>query len=195
MKHSRIVSALLVMGIALSACEGGEVRETLGITRKAPDEFVVVSRPPLSVPPEFDLKPPQPGAISPHESTRNKARSALIGGSDATAGAGDTAVDSVSVSDAATSSDAVFFKKLKVDEADPEIRQVLGVDATKKPDTSNAKTLLDKLTTTNADQPTVDAKKEAERIRANKETGKPITEGETPTVDEKKNKSIIDRIF
>lgn len=195
MKRPLITIALASMGLVLSACEGGEVRETLGITRDAPDEFVVVSRPPLSVPPEFDLKPPQPGAISPQESTRTRARSAMLGSAAASGTKADTAVEGVSVSDAATSSDAVFFKKLKIDDADPEIRQVLGVDSTKKPDTSKAKSLLEKLTTKQGEQPTVDAKKEAQRIRVNKETGKPITEGETPIIDPKKNNSIIDKIF
>lgn len=189
MTRLSVTCALMGLALALSACEGGEVRETLGITRDAPDEFVVVSRPPLSVPPEFDLTPPQPGAISPHESTRNRAARTVFGKAQA-----DTAVDSVNVSDAASSADATFFKKLKIDEADPDIRQELGVDSTKKPDTSAAKSLLEKLTKSNNDQPVVDAKKEAERIRSNKEAGKSITDGETPTVEEK-DKGLLDQLL
>lgn len=189
MKRFLLSIALIGTACALTACDGGEVRETLGITRDAPDEFVVVSRPPLSVPPEFDLKPPQPGAISPQESTRNRAKSAVLGGA-----VPETAVDSVSISDAASSADATFFKKLSIDNADPEIRQVLGVDQTKKPDTSGAKSLLEKLTKTQGDQPVVDAKKEAERLRNNKKAGKSITDGETPTVKDK-SEGILDKIL
>lgn len=178
----------LLLGV-LTACEAGGVQETLGINREAPDEFVVVSRPPLSVPPEFDLKPPTPGAISPHESTRHRAKGAVLRNKKP-----DTAVEGVSVSDASSSADAVFFGKLRVDDANPEIRQILGVDITKKPDTSGAKTLLEKLNASPTEQPVVDAKKETERLRKNKKEGKSVTEGETPTM-EKQNKGILDAIF
>ncbi len=35
----------------------------------SPDEFAVESRAPLTVPPEFDLRPPQPGAPRPQEAS------------------------------------------------------------------------------------------------------------------------------
>ncbi len=177
----------LISMMVLTACEGG-VRESLGINRNAPDEFVVVSRPPLSVPPEFDLVPPTPGAISPQESARGRAQSALLGGSE-------TAVESVSAAGTASSAEASFLSKLKVDEADPNIRQVLGKDLTTKPPTKDAKSLLEKLNITPTQQPVVDAKKETERLRANKKSGKPVTEGETPTVDSSKKKSVLDVLF
>lgn len=72
-------SAILVPLLVLSACSGGEVRDTLGLNRRAPDEFVVVSRPALSVPPDFNLTPPEPGKQGPRQSTEDRARSALIG--------------------------------------------------------------------------------------------------------------------
>ena len=34
-----------------------------------PDEFAVESRAPLTVPPDFDLRPPEPGAPRPQEKT------------------------------------------------------------------------------------------------------------------------------
>lgn len=37
--------------------------------RVGPDEFAVESRAPLTIPPEFDLRPPQPGAARPQELT------------------------------------------------------------------------------------------------------------------------------
>ncbi|MEJ0010899.1 MAG: DUF3035 domain-containing protein [Alphaproteobacteria bacterium] len=56
---------LIGFPLLLSACSSGEVKDTLGLDRTAPDEFSVVSRPPLSVPPEFELAPPRPGAEGP----------------------------------------------------------------------------------------------------------------------------------
>jgi len=51
----------------LSAC--GNWKQTLGIEPTSPDEFAVESRAPLTVPPDFDLRPPQPGASRPQETS------------------------------------------------------------------------------------------------------------------------------
>jgi hypothetical protein len=43
-----------------------------------PDEFAIESRAPLTIPPEFDLRPPQPGAPRPQEVTAaDKARKVI----------------------------------------------------------------------------------------------------------------------
>lgn len=72
-------TTLLFSLFVLTACESGEVRDSLGLTRRAPDEFVVVSRPALSVPPDFSLVAPEPGKQGPRQSTELQARSALLG--------------------------------------------------------------------------------------------------------------------
>ncbi|MCS6932445.1 MAG: DUF3035 domain-containing protein, partial [Acetobacteraceae bacterium] len=54
-----LVAALLPL---LAAC-GQDTARTLGFTRDAPDEFAVVTRPPLSMPPVLGQLPePRPGA-------------------------------------------------------------------------------------------------------------------------------------
>ncbi len=61
----RIVNLVLVSAIALvgaSACNSG-VRQALGTDRTTPDEFRVVTIAPLTVPPEYALRPPQPGEL------------------------------------------------------------------------------------------------------------------------------------
>ena len=45
------------------------MRRALGIDQGGPDEFAVESRAPLTIPPDFDLRPPQPGAPRPQEVT------------------------------------------------------------------------------------------------------------------------------
>jgi hypothetical protein len=55
-----------------------DFRQALGIDRVGPDEFAVESRAPLTIPPEFDLRPPQPGAPRPQEATAaDKARKVI----------------------------------------------------------------------------------------------------------------------
>ena len=45
----------------LGAC-GGTVQENLGLGKRSPDEFQVVRRAPLILPPDYTLRPPTPGA-------------------------------------------------------------------------------------------------------------------------------------
>ena len=59
--------ACLGASLALAGCT--DFRRALGMDRVGPDEFMVESRAPLTIPPEFDLRPPQPGALRPQEAT------------------------------------------------------------------------------------------------------------------------------
>ncbi len=68
MKHRITYSSIsAVLLLALSGCGkgGSNVRDVLGLDRTSPDEFAVVSRPPLTVPKEFYLLPPGAGAETP----------------------------------------------------------------------------------------------------------------------------------
>jgi hypothetical protein len=50
---------------SLSGCTNW--KQSLGIEPTAPDEFAVESRAPLTIPPDFNLRPPAPGAPRPQE--------------------------------------------------------------------------------------------------------------------------------
>jgi hypothetical protein len=53
-------------------------KQALGIEPVSPDEFAVESRAPLTIPPDFNLRPPEPGAPRPQEaSMSNKAQTAV----------------------------------------------------------------------------------------------------------------------
>lgn len=53
------IMAAFVAVLALSAC-GNINRETLGLAKKAPNEFMVSTKAPLTMPPEADLNPVKP---------------------------------------------------------------------------------------------------------------------------------------
>ena len=107
------------MALGLTACSDG-VRENLGLTNTPPDEFSVVSRAPLSVPPDFALRPPRPGAQRPMEiSTKVQARQTIFGTSDVN--------DSGAVDRSAETSEG-FLAKVGADNADPNIRSVLDTE-------------------------------------------------------------------
>lgn len=197
--------ALLFLLPLLAACQGNEVRNALGLEREAPDEFVVYSRPPLSLPPEFELHPPRPGEPALQQTdSRTKAQNALFGENAEEEGVevkqptglkpatGETAVTPVIASDAKSAAESSFLNRSGAFKADPEIREKL-IKST-GPNTDNAKSLFDKIIKSEGQEPVVDATKEAERLRTNKQQGKPVTEGETPTIDPSP-KTVIDKLF
>jgi hypothetical protein len=68
--------ACLSVSLLLPGCT--DFRRIVGMDRVGPDEFAVESRAPLTIPPEFDLRPPQPGAPRPQEATAaDKARKVI----------------------------------------------------------------------------------------------------------------------
>lgn len=63
-------AALAAMAVSLAGCDS--VREAAGLTKDSPDEFAVVTKAPLIIPPDYNLTPPKPGAaptnqVSPTE--------------------------------------------------------------------------------------------------------------------------------
>src|SRR5262252_10291077 len=65
------VSVLCSAGaLSISGCT--DLKKAIGLEKAAPDEFAVESRAPLEMPPDFDLRPPQPGASRPQEKSSNK---------------------------------------------------------------------------------------------------------------------------
>ena len=80
MRTSRIAILILagsaVMG--LSACN--TVRSAIGANKVTPDEFRVVAIAPLTVPPDYSLRPPTPGQPRPQElDPTSSAREILLG--------------------------------------------------------------------------------------------------------------------
>jgi hypothetical protein len=64
-------AALLVSGCT-------DLKRAIGLEKTSPDEFAVESRAPLEMPPDFDLRPPQPGASRPQEKSSDKQAKQLI---------------------------------------------------------------------------------------------------------------------
>jgi hypothetical protein len=171
---SRLIAPLSV-AILLAGCSDGSLSRTFGLTRDAPDEFTVVTRAPLSMPPDFSLRPPQPGALRPQEqSDRTAAESALVpesvlGGTRA----GQTSGQASFVRDAGGGAPADIRQRI-----DQEAR--IGVD-----DDS----FVDKILywrKQDSQKAVVDAGEEAKRLRQNAALGQPAVAGDTPIIREKK---------
>jgi hypothetical protein len=73
------VLPVFVMGLLTLTVSGcSDFKKMVGIEKTSPDEFAVESRAPLTIPPDFDLRPPAPGTGRPQEvSAANKAKTAI----------------------------------------------------------------------------------------------------------------------
>jgi hypothetical protein len=49
-----------------------DFKRSIGLEQTMPDEFAVESRAPLTIPPDFDLRPPTPGAPRPQEKSTDQ---------------------------------------------------------------------------------------------------------------------------
>jgi hypothetical protein len=77
--------ALLAATATVSGCGG--VRQAIGVEKVAPDEFKVVTQAPLTVPPDYQLRPPRPGDPRPQELRPDAAARAAVFGQDVGVGA------------------------------------------------------------------------------------------------------------
>ena len=185
---------LLASLLALGGCSGG-VKQALGIERKPPDEFAVVSRPPLSLPPNYTLRPPRPGERRPQEMmVRDQARDVLLGQNGSGNGpayAGQPA-GGFGAPGQMTAGDMALLAHARTETADPEIRRL--VDRESAGEAQDSRNFVERLMFW-IDYPppgdVVDARKEAQRLRENTALGRPVTEGETPTIERKaRNRGI-----
>jgi hypothetical protein len=73
-----IVAGALVAAAGLAGCQS--TQSALGMNKVTPDEFRVVTKAPLVVPPDYALRPPAPGEPRPQElQPESAARNALLG--------------------------------------------------------------------------------------------------------------------
>jgi hypothetical protein len=163
--------------LSLTACSGN-LERTFGLTRDAPDEFTVVTRAPLSMPPDYTLTPPQPGAARPQELTpQQQAEAALV----------PDAVLSNTPGPESPGQQALVNQAGPP--APPDIREKIaaeqGLDSPSRGLTSRL------LFWRSAPPPgqAVDPVAESARLREDAALGQPPTVGNTPIIQDKKPKS------
>lgn len=78
MQKTMTLAAVAVACAAVSSC--GSMQKAIGVEKVAPDEFRVVTRAPLVMPPDYALRPPRPGDPRPQELRPDgQARAAVFG--------------------------------------------------------------------------------------------------------------------
>lgn len=192
----------------LTACSGNDVKDTLGLSHESPDEYRVVSRPPLSVPPAFSLQPPAgPGEV-PAAQSSDKQAMALITGKPVEEGntfklksnAQAAPVKKSSVPAAKTTPEANFLQKAGATQADPNVRTAIERDkiaAAPVQEEGEERSWWNPRGWFSSEpkDPQVAAKEEAERLKKNKAEGKPVTEGQTPNTGDGKDTGVLGKIL
>ena len=175
--NPRLIGPLLLGAslLLLGGCSGDGLARTFGLTRDAPDEYTVTTRAPLSMPPDYNLRPPRPGQARPQEqSEREQAAEALVPQL-----ALGTPQGSVSPGQAAL-----------LQETGPSAPAGIRAQVDRESNQENAdESFIDKVLywrKPNAQHVQVDAAKESQRLREDAALGQPPDVGNTPIIQQKK---------
>lgn len=175
---------LLAAALCLPACTS--VKKELGVGRNSPDEFMVVKRAPLTLPPDYALRPPlDTGEPLPEAETSAQAKTALLGKTDEPAVKG--------------AAENALLEKSGAARANPDIRRT--IDEENGFISLSNRSVAEKLIFWDDEQPSpdntpssiVDPGAEAERIKKNIAEGRPVNEGDVPVIEKKMN--TLDKIF
>jgi hypothetical protein len=119
----RLLNAVLAVSLcatALSGCDS--LRQMAGLNKKSPDEFAVTTKAPLVIPPDFNLRPPLPGAPPTNALDPSSAAQAAL------FAAADPQTAAASIGGNYTPGERMFLANAKAQTADPGIRARLNAD-------------------------------------------------------------------
>lgn len=204
MIRSRWVIAIFIAVVMVGGCE--DVESVFSPPKNSPDEFAVYSRAPLSLPPNYALRPPVPGATRPQDVVpRKEAKEAIMGQrGDGANISGAAATPSASANFVAGSPGVMaLLRDAGGLDADPNIRATINQETSIF--TDQGVLFADKLLFWRKQKEkgvALDPDAEARRIRNAKAMGRPITDHNPPpptiqrSKDRKpKSKSFWERFF
>jgi len=176
MNSRRILSAALLAGAAALLAGCSTISDAAGTGKESPDEFAVVTKAPLVIPPDFNLKPPAPGAEATNQvAPTQAAQSALFNSDPATVAA--------SLPPTMSAGERYLLAYAHAQEADPAIRQQIASDASGMRGSDDSFTDSVLFWTGPSAPPgstPVDADAEARRLDAEKGTGTTTAAPGTP---------------
>jgi hypothetical protein len=159
--------AAVLAALGAAACTSGP---------RTPDEFRVVRKAPLTVPPEYNLRPPTPGSARPQELAPDQQARVAVFGADIGRGASE--------------GEKAFITAAGADAIDRSVRAQVDFDSSQilRKNRSFADSILNFGGGSN--EPVVDAAAEAERLKTEEESLKEVTGGGTVLI-RKKNTSKL----
>jgi len=186
---SRAAILALTLPLALAGC-GDDVSRTFGLQRDAPDEFQVTTRAPLSMPPDFALRAPRPGAPRPQEQTGPAAAQAVLAPQAALAQGGQGGAREAGVSPGVSA-----LLQAAGPQAPGDIRAK--VDSESHLDRSPP-ALVDRLmfwrAPPNEGGLQIDPRREAQRLRENAALGQNVAEGDSRII-QPRSRGLMERLF
>ena len=183
---TRHILLAILAAFTLSACEGA--RDAIGIGKQSPDEFAVVTRAPLSMPPDFGLRPPRPGVERPQEATVKEAARDLLVKSTGSTATRQTPVD-------ASKGESALLALAGATNPDPAIRRTINRESSILATENDS--FADRLIFWQSAPPPgtmVDAAAEQKRLRENAGLGDAPTKGRSPKII-RKPKGWFEGIF
>jgi len=193
MRHiTRFTGFVLLAGFLLAGCQ--ETKQALGLNKEGPDEFTVITKAPLIIPPDFSLRPPAPGQTGPQDRlANNRAKAALLG----TQSANRTPV-TVSQAQALgmSAGELALLREAGAENVNPDIRKLVNTETTILAD--DDETFMEKIMFWQK-QPlfgtVVDPSKEKKRLQENAALGDTPADGAaTPTIERRK-KALLEGLF
>lgn len=184
---SRLLLASALAAPLLAAC-GGDASRTFGFTRDPPDEFQVQTQAPLSVPPEFALRPPRPGAPRPQEMAARDAAQGLLVARTVTGTVPFEPRTGISAGEAALLAAAG-------PPPPPDLRRQIETDSSLLAERS--RTLTDRLLFWRRPETpgvALDPQREAQRLREAAALGRDVTEGDTPII-QRRRRGLLEGLF
>ena len=166
------LAAVCVMAVSLTACES--IRAAAGIDKQPPDEFAVVTKAPLIIPPDYTLRPPKPGAAPLNQISPTEAAQAALYSDDPKAVAG-------AISGNYSQGEKLLLAQTGAATASDGIRQQIAADNsnTQSADESFTDQLLFGGTNTTGDAP-LNADAENARLQAAKNGGQAAPAASAP---------------
>lgn len=181
------ISVALLAALGLSACGG--VRQELGLNRTKPDEFAVVPKAPLAMPPDFtNLREPEPGAPRPQQvSPAGEAKAALA----QTRGAQTPSMSGQQPS----SGERALADAAGASKADPKVRREMMNELREQ---RAGRSMTERLLFwqgSEDEEMVIDAVAEARRIDQVRRSGEALTGQGVPVIEKSSEKGLIGRIF
>jgi hypothetical protein len=113
-------SAILCAGFALIGCQS--IHALTGMVKQSPDEFTVLAKAPLVIPPDFNLRPPQPGIASRYEEDPAVQAQKLLYPQSAL-------INVASLGDTYSDGEKLLLSKSNALNTNPDIRRIISADA------------------------------------------------------------------
>jgi hypothetical protein len=183
------VRLALLAGAAIALVGCGSIRDATGVAKDAPDEFAVVTKAPLVIPPDFNLRPPKPGAAPTNQtSPTQSAQQDLFGVTD-------PSLIAASLPNTYSPGEKTLLANSGAATADHGIRAQIAADAKAMATANDSFTdtlLFRNSPDPNAGQP-VDADAEHDRLVAEKSDGQTPVEGQAASQKDPQEGATIDQ--